>query len=67
MLEPSVKLYDADQFSEWEVDARNLGWVHCHDNVVVVDCDETGVCLGEFEEGEGGWLSQEEVENVSEK
>lgn len=36
-------------FEAWKEDAEKIGWIHCHDNLVVVDDPDTDECLGEFD------------------
>ncbi len=44
-------------FWHWREKALAMGWVHCHDNLVVVDCVENGFCIGEWDsEANKGWL-----------
>ncbi len=33
-------------FKEWDTAAKKIGWIHVHDNFIVVD-DENGLCVGE--------------------
>ena len=42
-------------YEEWQKDANEIGWVHCHDNFVV--CDDDYGCVGEFNSDTNtGWL-----------
>lgn len=46
-------------FTEWSTLANQLGWVHIHDNLIVVDDPGTGECLGEFDsDAEEGWINE---------
>ena len=46
-----------NDFEEWSKIANNYGWVHCHDNFVVVDNPDNDECLGEFDSETGeGWI-----------
>lgn len=41
----------------WVKIANTLGWVHIHDDFIVVDDADTGECLGEFDSSNNtGWL-----------
>lgn len=44
-------------FIKWKAQAEKIGWVHCHDDIVV--CDYENGCAGEFDASEGGWLLKE--------
>lgn len=54
-------------YASWKNLARQIGWVHCHDDFIVVDCVDSGVCVGEFSDKSGGWLDTTYVEQYMEK
>jgi len=47
-------------FEAWDAAARELGWVHTHDDLVVLDDAESGECIGEFDDKSySGWIYTE--------
>lgn len=42
-----MKIYN--EYKLWLSKAESLGWVHLHDHFVVVDCADSGVCIGEWD------------------
>lgn len=50
-------------FQSWKNIASQIGWVHCHDEYAVVDCVDSGVCVGEFSDAAGGWLDAAYIEH----
>lgn len=49
-----------NKFSDWIVAAKNLGWVHLHDSILVLDDSDSGECVGEFDpETNEGWIYSE--------
>ena len=48
-------------YETWKRDNKSLGWVHCHDEFVVID-DEHGFCIGEWDSiEEVGWINKNEI------
>ena len=44
------------EFEEWNTQARELGWTHCHDEFIVCD-DGYGGRIGEFDsKTDTGWI-----------
>ena len=51
-------------FKEWTKIANDLGWVHVHDQFIVVDEAESGECVGEWDsEASEGWILKELIKN----
>jgi hypothetical protein len=47
------------EFEDWKHVAETIGWVHCHDDIVVCDDPDTDELLGEFDSTTNkGWIKQ---------
>ena len=56
----SCMKHEFSDFKTWDREAQKLGWVHTHDEYVVLDDAETGECIGEFDSNTNtGWIVKE--------
>lgn len=56
-----------NSYQDWLHNAENLGWIHIHDNFIVLDDSESGENIGEFDSvNQKGWIYKEfcEIEGI---